>query len=233
MDAINVTTLKNSAFFIAMSAIIAIAIGFIVYTLISRRNTVPSGSASKKEGFQGPANGVSSIPCGQESSHVTDILEIFAGKMSTLEEGNADFTEFKQIMSKLCCIKHDLMSSSQVVRSTLYTPYNNAHDRENPAETVARCFTKSLNSRDLDIIFSTWKNRGLFLISRVCTSYNLNSMQTNKVSKHFTALWSDVYDIAKTTCPPSENSSKGESPRDPVGFVNHEVDALGPYKGYY
>jgi len=232
MDASGLTTLTSSTFFMVIAALIAIAVGFVSYTLISKRNTVPSGSPAK-EGFQGPALGVSSIPCGQESSHVTDILQVFAGKMSSTEEGAPDFKELKQIMSKMCCMKHDLMSANQKVNSTLYLSYNNTHDRENPADTVGRCFTKSLPPRDLDIIFATWKNRGLELLNRLCTSYSLGPNNSEKVKRHFTALLTDVFDIAKTVCSPEEKAPEYGSPRDPRGFMNAKVEELGEYKGYY
>ncbi len=227
------TTITSSSFFVVIAGIVALAVGFIAYTLINKRNTVPSGSSEKKEGFQGPARGVSSIPCGQESSHVTSILDIFSNKMSVTEEGSPDFKEFKQIMSKMCCMKHDLMGASQTVSSTLYTPYNNTHDRENPADTVARCFTKSIPPRDLDIIFGTWKNRGLLLLDKLCTSYKLKGGETEKVRKHFNSLWSDVFDIAKGSCSPPEKAPEHGSPRDPKGFMTADVEGLGEYKGYY
>lgn len=226
------TTLTSSTFFMVIAGIVALAAGFIAYTLISKRNTVPSGS-NKKEGFQGPARGVSSIPCGQESSHVTDILEIFARKDSTTGEGSADMKEFKEIMSKMCCMKHDLMGVAQVVSSTLYIPYNNTHDRENPADTVGRCFTKSIPPRDLDIIFATWKTRGLSLSDRLCTSYKLSKGETEKIRRHFTMLWSDVFDIAKGACSPPEKAPEYGSPRDPKGVTPVKVEELGEYKGYY
>ena len=224
------TTLTSSTFFMVIAGLIALAAGFIAYTLILKRNTVPSGS---KEGFQGPARGVSSIPCGQESSHVTDILEIFAQKTSSTGEGDADMKEFKQIMSKMCCMKHDLMGAAQVVSSTLYIPYNNTHDRENPADTVGRCFTKSMPPRDLDIIFGTWKNRGLLLLNKICTSFYLTPNESEKAMRHFTMLWSDVFDVAKTSCLASEKAPEHGSPRDPKGVMPSEVEELGEYKGYY
>lgn len=227
------TTLTSSTFFAVIAGIIALAVGFVAYTLIVKRNTVPSGSSEKKEGFQGPARGVSSIPCGQESSHVTDILEIFSNKMPTTEEGSPDFKEFKEIMSKMCCMKHDLMGAAQVVSSTLYVPYNNTHDRENPADTVGRCFTKSMPPRDLDIIFATWKNRGLLLLDKLCTSYKLSGRQSDNARKHFNSLWSDVFDIAKGFCSPPEKAPEHGSPRDPKGFMRADVEELGEYKGYY
>jgi hypothetical protein len=233
MDAASMTTLTSSTFFMVIAGIVALAVGFIAYTLISKRNTVPSGSNNKKEGFQGPARGVATIPCGQESSHVTDILELFARKSSSTGEGSADMKEFKQIMSKMCCMKHDLMGAAQVVSSTLYIPYNNTHDRENPADTVGRCFTKSIPPRDLDIIFGTWKTRGLSLLNKLCTSYKLSSNESEKAARHFTMLWSDVFDIAKGACSPPEKAPEYGSPRDPKGVMPSEVEELGEYKGYY
>lgn len=227
------TTLTSSTFFMVIAGIVALAAGFIAYTLIVKRNTVPSGSPNRKEGFQGPARGVSSIPCGQESSHVTDILEIFAQKPSSTGEGDADMKEFKQIMSKMCCMKHDLMGAAQVVSSTLYMSYNNTHDRENPADSVGRCFTRSMPPRDLDIIFATWKTRGLSLLNKVCTSYKLSSSESEKAMRHFTMLWSDVFDVAKGACSPSERAPEYGSPRDPKGVMPSEVEELGEYKGYY
>jgi hypothetical protein len=233
MDATGLTTLKSSTFFIVIAVIVALSVGFVAYILLSKRNTVPSGSPVYKEGFQGPARGVSSIPCGQESSHVTSILDIFASKSSSTEDGSPDLKEFKEIMSKMCCMKHDLMSTHQKVDSTLYLAYNNTHDRENPADTVGRCFTKSMPPRDLDIIFATWKNRGLLLLNKLCTSYSLSPNDSEKAMKHFTSLWSDVFEIAKGSCSPSEKAPEYGSPRDPKGFLPSEVEELGEYKGYY
>jgi len=223
--------LDTSYFYIIIAILMAGAVLFIAYMLISRSKTVPSGS--KSEGFQGPAVGVSSIPCGQESSHVTEILNTFSGLMSSTQEGAPDFVEFKEIMSKMCCMKHDLMSTSHIVNSTLYLHYNNSHDRENPADTVGRCFTKSVPPRELGIIFTTWKNRGLTLLARLCTSYNLCPQKTKLVEKHFNALCSDVFDIAKECCLPEKKAPEYNSPRDPRGVMPPKVQDLGEYKGYY
>jgi hypothetical protein len=130
-------------------------------------------------------------------------------------------------------MKHDLVGANQKVDSTLYLSYNNTHDRENPADSVARCFTKSMPPRDLDIIFATWKNRGLALVNKLCTSYSLSSEKSEKVIRHFTMLWTDVFDIAKGSCSPVERADPYGSPRDPKGFMSAEVEELGEYKGYY
>jgi len=222
---------SQTTFFVVIAVIVAVAVGFAASTIFSRMKTVPSGVS---EGFQGPALGVSDIACGQESSEATSLLSIFYNKKSTTDEGEPDMKELKQILSKLCCMKHDLMSASQVVNSMLYIPYNNTHDRENPADTVARCFTKSMTARDLDITFGTWKERGLVLVSKLCTSYNLSASESEKASQHFMSLWLDVFSIAKNACSSTERPSEyGASPRDPKGHMPESVEEHGPYNGYY
>jgi len=232
MEAPAITTLSRSSFFVAIAALIAIAIGFIAYNLLSRVNTVPSNKHSGKEGFQGPTNGVSTIPCGQESADAIAILEMFSNKQSTTGEGSADLKEFKLILSKLCCFKHDLMSPGQVVQGMLRMPYSNTHDRENPADIAGRCFTKSVPPRDLDIIFATWKDRAVILLKRLCTSYKMSQGESKKAMNHFMTLWSDVFDIAKGGCV-AKQEDPASSPRDPKGFTPETTEELGPYKGYY
>jgi hypothetical protein len=224
------SSFSQNIFFLVIAIIVAAAAGLIASSIFSRMNTVPSGL--NHEGFQGPAVGVSDISCGQESAEARALIELFYNKQSTTEEGNPDLKELKQIVSKLCCMKRDLMGVSQVVQNILYIPYNNTHDRENPADTVARCFTKSIPARDLDITFGTWKQRGLVLINKLCTSYNVSSSETEKATQLFTGLWTDVFSIAKNACLTSPGS-ENVSPRDLKGHVPESVDELGPYIGYY
>jgi hypothetical protein len=231
MDASAVKTLSDYSFFIFIAILIGLAAGLIANSIFSRMNTVPSGL--RREGFQGPAIGVSDFPCGQESAEASALAELFTTKTSSTEEGEPDLKELKQILSKLCCMKHDLMSPGQVVQNMMYISYNNTHDRENPADTVARCFTKSMPPRDLDITFATWKQRGLALINKLCTSYNLSSSESDRATQLFTGVWIDVFSIAKNACSPTPNASESDSPRDPKGNMPVSVQELGPYTGYY
>ena len=223
----------STSFFMVIALFAAMVSGIVAYMIILRNKTVASGNWS--EGFQGPSKGVSDIQCGQESSFAVRLSEIFATKKSTTEEGEADLREFKLIVSKLCCLKHDLMSTNQMVQATMYLPFNTSHDRENPADTTARCFTKTLPPRDLKISFETWVDRALFLLERLCTSYNLTPDEEKDAKENLLSVWSDTYDIAKTVCvagkPPPITSSG--SPRDPKAFTPEPVTGLGPYTGYY
>ena len=201
--------------------------------LISRRHTLPfAPSGLSLEGFQGPTQGVSDFPCGQESTDAVALVQMFYGRKSSTEEGELDLAELKAILSKMCCMKHDLMSVSQVVEASMYLPYNNTHDRENPADTVARCFTKGIPLRDLDITYATWKDRGIVLINRLCTSYDFTTVEADQAADYFTKCWKDCFDVAQTVCL-KENKVPASSPRDPKGLMPEAVKTLGSYTGYY
>jgi len=230
MEAAPSISASSVGFYTVLAIFIALVVGGVSYMLMANNTTVPSGKWN--EGFQGPTMGVSDIPCGQESAEAIALANIFASRQSSTEEGAADLTELKLIMSKLCCIKHDLMAPGQVVQATLSIPYQNTHDRENPADTVARCFSKGIPPRDLDISFATWKERGLELLGRCCTSFNLDHLESETAKQYFSTLWLDVFSVAKTVCTPPEKIVPG-SPRDPAGFTPESVHELGPYKGYY
>ena len=229
MEAVTTT---STVFYIVISLFVAVVAGLIAYMVISRRNTAPFSVSGNQEGFQGPSRGVSDFPCGQESAEAVALAEMFYGRPSTAEEGSPDLVELKAILSKMCCMKHDLMSVSQVVQASMYLPYSNTHDRENPADTVARCFTKGIPPRDLDITFATWKDRGLVLLNRLCTSYNFSKVEVEKAEGYFTRCWSDCFDVAKTVCL-TDNKVPSGSPRDPKGVMPEAVKTLGPYDGYY
>ena len=221
-------------FFISLlAAAVALLVGYVA---INKSGTVGSGAwqhgSATAEGFQGPRRGVSDIPCGQESSFVTNLADLFSAKKSTTGEGEADLTEFKLILSKLCCMKHDLMSANRVVSATLKVPFVTAHDREYIGDTVGRCFANSLPPRDLDIIFETWRDRGLTLLDKLCTSYNLTESEATGAKNDFMSVWSDSYDVARTVCIPCKKVEVS-SPRDPKGLMPESIRDLGAYLGYY
>jgi hypothetical protein len=220
-------------FFVSLlAASVALLIGYVT---INRRGTIGSGTwhgSGALEGFQGPKRGVSHIPCGQESSFVTNLADLFSTKKSTTGDGEADLTEFNVILSKLCCMKHDLMSPNRVVRATLRLPFVTIHDREYIGDTVGRCFSNSLPPRDLDIIFETWRDRGLSLLDKLCTSYDLSDSEAMSAKNNFMSVWSDTYDVARTVCIPCSKGEKS-SPRDPKGFMHESIRDLAGYFGYY
>ncbi len=229
---------SSIGFYVVLALVIAGVVGGLLYAFVFRTQTAPAlardGFKGSVEGYQGPAQGVSSIPCGQESAEAQQILRMFVGKVNTTGEGDDDLREFKQILSKLLCLKADLVSTAQMIDKTTYLPYNNSHDRLNPADVAARCFTKSIPPRELEISFETWKQRAGVLISRLCTSFNLSNGESERLMNLFNAIHMDVFAIAQGACVPPLKAPEYGSPRDPKPFSDPEESGqAGPYEGYY
>ena len=229
----------STTLYIFVSLLAAAVALLVAHVTINNNGTLGSGNwngggggGARTEGFQGPRRGVSDIPCGQESSFVTNLADLFSTKKSTTGDGEADLTEFKLILSKLCCLKHDLMSTNRVVSATLKVPFVTAHDREYIGDTAGRCFSNSLPPRDLDIIFETWRDRGLTLLDKLCTSYTLTDSEAKAAKNDFMSVWSDTYDVARTVCIPCKKVDDS-SPRDPKGLMPEAIRDLGVYLGYY
>jgi hypothetical protein len=149
--------------------------------------------------------------------------------------GTPDYEEFQVMLSKIGCLKKDLMSPSGIVQATLYQPYANSHDREAVAEVAAMCLAKTIPERDLDIVFGTWRDRGNVLIRRLCTIANLTEAEAKKAEELFGSAWRDVYDVAKGRClvSPSEAMYAAGSPHDAQPSMTANVEDLAEYKGYY
>jgi len=225
----------RSVFFYSVLAItISLLAGFLTHVIISRRKTVPSGKWEGFEGFHGGSLGVPDIACSEESSDAVAICDLFDGRKATTSEGPDDLRELKVILSKLCCAKKDLSSSSQSVNATLKMSYNTSHDREPVANTVARCFTRTIPMRDIDITFLTWKDRGNALLNKLCTSYNLSNDESERAKKFFMACLMETFSLAKEVSSRSGSQTKeSDNPRDLRGLMAEKIRDLGVYTGYY
>lgn len=225
----------RSVFFYSVLAVtISLLAGYLANVIITRRRTVPSGKWEGFEGFHGGPLGVPDIACSEESADAVAICDLFDGRKSTTSEGPDDLRELKAILSKLCCAKKDLMSPSQSVNSTLKIPYNTSHDREPVANTVARCFTRTIPMRDIDISFLTWKDRGLALLNKLCTSYNLSNDESERAKTFFTTCLMETFSLAKEVSSKSGRQTKeSDNPRDLRGLMAEKIRNLGLYTGYY
>lgn len=166
-----------------------------------------------------------------------DCLRTLEGSAALLEmvraaSGRPSYTELELILSKLACLKKDLMSPSGIVEATRYQPYVTAHDREPVAELAGQCLAQTIPARDLDIIFETWKTRGNELLRQLCTIANLKEAEVTSSEALFSKLWVDVYDVAKGRC------LKTIANQDAVGheeqpFMPPALENARVYDGYY
>ena len=177
--------------------LVATLVGVLIYFMlyIPRYQRV----TEQKEGFFGGVARGSGYPdCLRTLPEGSQILDILTKK--TEINSSPDYKELQLILSKLACLKKDLMSPSGVVEATRYQAFETAHDRINVAEVCALCISKNVAARDLDIIFATWRDRGDILLRKLSTAAQLNTEELSHVEALFNAAWNDVYDIAKSVC---------------------------------
>lgn len=153
--------------------------------------------------FGGVARGSGHPDCLRTLPEGSEILDTLLSRVqanSAISEGSADYREFQLILSKLGCLKKDLMSPSGLVDATRYQAFETAHDRINVAEVCAMCISKTIPSRDLDIVFATWRDRGRVLLRKLCTEAQLNDKGITRLEELFNKAWQDVYEISKAKC---------------------------------
>jgi hypothetical protein len=225
-----------------------VGIGYFVFYL--RSGTMPAISGFKdmvvteedrekekqmEEGFYGGVAVGAGIPdCYRTSSEAAFLHDFFAKKLGTeLEEANADFREFRTLLSTLACFKKDLMGVATQVEATRYQPFLTQIDMEPIAETTARCFAKTIPPRDLELAFDKWSKRGHFLIVRMCTAANLTEAEVDKADATYKAFIADLYDIAKDKCLTGTPTIAAEpAPRDAKPYDAGELSGRD-YHGYY
>jgi len=180
-----------------------VIIAVIVYCIVKIMSTTPLFSLY--EGFAGVTRGSGEPDSPRILPEASELLNILTSRgvnsvPSGISEASPDYQEFQLILSKLAALKQDLLSTASVVNATRYQAFETAHDRINVAEVCGMCFTHSIPSRDLDIVFITWRDRGRVLLRKLCTEANLREEQVIAMEKKFAAIWSDVYDIARSRC---------------------------------
>ena len=215
--------------YIFLASLIAIIVSFISYQIWLTSATTPS-----LEGFAGPARGVSEIHCGQTSSDATQLYSLISSKSLTTEDGADDLRELKVLLGKLCCLKRDLLAPGSLVSATRGEPFSTSHDMEPTSETVARCFSKTIPKRDIELIVDKWSKRSDLLVRRLCTAYSLTDSEVKSAIKLLDKVLKDVSDILMTTCLKGPVTIAGDTgPRMVHGVEPTGNSSLGDYKGYY
>lgn len=215
-----------------ITSIIILAV--IVAVVVNLVFTTPKYKRIDEGFFGGVARGSGHPDCLRtlpEGSQIMDALQSKLTQINNVEEGNGDYRELQLILSKLSCLKKDLMSPSGIVEATRYQAFETAHDRENVAEVCATCLNQTIAPRDLEIIFATWRDRGRFLLTRLCTEANLSEPEVKKLEALFNKAWMDVYEIARSRCLKTvpEQQSKG----DVGAYEPPELMDARTYDGYY
>ena len=180
--------------------------------------------------FGGVARGSGHPDCLRTLPESSELLDIIA-----IASGQADYKELQLILSKLACLKKDLLSPSGIVEATRYQAFETAHDRINVAEVCGMCLNQTISSRDLDIVFATWRDRGKVLLRKLCTEANLTEASVVKTEELYKKAWEDVYDISKSRCLKTDFSIQngGQTGGDVGAFETENIKNLSVYRNNY
>jgi len=208
---------------------IALAVGLVAQIYINYLPVLTANRAfQNNEGFYGGAvRGTGHPDCLRDLNEGAEVLSYVMGA-----QGTADYDEFQLILSKLGCLKKDIMSPSGIVEATRYQPYATSHDREPVAEVAGSCLNRTIPRRDLDIVFKTWLDRGKILLKRLCTITNLKEKEVERCESLFASAHADVYAVAIGRCiiTPGEQEAAAHDAQpndDPYASGQRE------YKGYF
>lgn len=211
-----------------------VMIAVLVFYLIRFMNSVPKYNRVD-EGFAGVARGAGHPDCLRTLPEASQILDVLRGANDV--SASADYKELELILSKMACLKKDLMSPGTQVDSTRYQPYETAHDRVAVAELCGLCLSQNIPQRDLDISFATWRDRGNDLLRRLCTAANLKDGELKTVEVLFKKAFDDVYSVATSRCLKGSNAVSAVSAVGVDGGVGAYDDPtaqeLGPYNYTY
>jgi hypothetical protein len=212
---------------------LSVTVGYCMWN--SSKTTPVISNFEVNEGFAGPTVGAGMPDCMNTSKDCAELYAMLNSKRIGTEEGPDDLREMKLILSKIACLKKDLMSTAKVVQATHYQPFSTSHDLEPVAETAARCFSKTIPQRDLSLSFDKWGSRGTFLIKRLCTAENLSDAEEKEALRLFGSAMADLANIALGECCNSATAIIGgqEAPRMVGGFDPPNSRLLREYKGYY
>jgi hypothetical protein len=208
-----------------------VMISIIVFFLIRFMNSVPK--YNRVEGFAGVARGAGHPDCLRTLPEASQLLDILHGVNNVGDglDASGDYKELELILSKMACLKKDLMAPGTQVDSTRYQAFETAHDRVAVAELCGLCLSKNISSRDLDISFATWRDRGNDLLRRLCTAANLKDAELKTAEMLFKKAFDDVYSVATSRC--LKGNVKSEDESEVGAYDAPAAQELGPYNYTY
>ena len=217
-----------------------VIVAVVVFFIVRMMSTTPLFQFMSEGFFAGVTRGSGEPDSPRTLPEGSQLLDVLASRMKSSGSGSGseaspDYSEFQLILSKLAALKQDLLSTSSVVNATRYQAFETAHDRINTAEVCGMCFTHSIPARDLDIVFITWRDRGRVLLRKLCTEANLTEPDVVQMEAQFNALWSDVYEIAKSRCLKTDFSLQngGATGGDVGAYEPTQLKDLRSYENKY
>ena len=163
-----------------------------------------------------------------EASQLVDTLQ--QHHLATL---GGDYDELILLLSKMACLKKDLMSPGTQVDATRYQAFDTAHDRIAVGELCGLCLSHNIPVRDLDISFATWRNRGKELIRLLSANGSMKEQDTITAEMLFKKAFDDVYNIATSRCLKADIGIQHTALGDVGAFEPPQMQELRQYDYTY
>jgi hypothetical protein len=135
----------------------------LVGLVVQRVYSLPSYPRVDEGFYGGVVRGAGEPDClrtWSEGARLLDLLDAKASVLGAGSEESADRAELGALLSKMACLKKDLLSPSGVVEATRHQSFETAHDRMVVGELCGMCLQQTISSRDLEISLETWRQRG-------------------------------------------------------------------------
>ena len=220
--------------FILTTITIAVVVGFVVNFVYK----APKYKRVDEGFFGGIAVGGGQPDCLRTLPEGSQILNVLQKRINPsvadASDGSAaasDYKELELLLSKMACLKKDLLSPSGIVEATRYQAFETSHDRIAVAELCGMCLSHNVPSRDLDIIFATWRDRGIVLLLKLCTEANLKDNEVVVLEKLFKKAYDDVYDIATSRCLKTDVNKSDDG--DVSGYFPENLKVAKEYTNKY
>ena len=119
-------------------AITTVVVAIIAGLIVNLMYFTPKYNRVDEGFFGGVARGAGHPDCLRTLPEGSELLDLLMsrgvdGIPPGVSDASADYKEFQLILSKLGCLKKDLMSPSGIVEATRYQAFETAHDRINVA----------------------------------------------------------------------------------------------------
>ena len=212
---------------------IAVLLAVVIYYAITKPQKHVRADTKVSGFYGGPITGTSNISCGRMSSEAEELYSIFSSRnLKVGEEGKSDLRDLKNLLSKLCCLKEDLMSPQKTVAASKKLGFATHQDIQPLGDLAGRCFSKTIPEHDLSLQFIKWRESGKTLLYKLCTEASLSENEVINAENLFMSVWKDVNDVANTQCLtvlPTDKVSRHE----PEPSLPRDIYSLKNYDGLY